>query len=90
MWAVYSHPTGSWVDNHYICSMLGRFFILLVRGYQYTIRPLLPNACRFTPSCSAYSVEAIKKYGPFKGGWLSLRRISKCHPLGSQGYDPVP
>lgn len=70
--------------------MLGRFFILLVRGYQYAIRPFLPNACRFTPSCSAYAIEAIKKHGPFKGGWLSLRRLSKCHPLGPHGYDPVP
>lgn len=70
--------------------MLGYVLILFVKGYQYLIRPLLPNACRFTPSCSAYSIEAIKKHGAFKGGWLSLRRISKCHPFGPDGYDPVP
>lgn len=58
--------------------------------YQLTIRPLLPNACRFEPSCSAYSIEAIKKHGAVKGGWLALRRILRCHPWGGQGYDPVP
>ncbi|MBK9283331.1 MAG: membrane protein insertion efficiency factor YidD [Sphingobacteriaceae bacterium] len=64
--------------------------ILFVRFYQYAIRPLLPNACRYTPSCSAYAVEAIQKYGAWKGSWLGLKRISRCHPWGGQGYDPVP
>jgi uncharacterized protein len=61
-----------------------------VKMYQATVRPLLPNACRFEPSCSAYAIEAIRKYGALKGSWLGIRRISKCHPWGGQGYDPVP
>jgi putative membrane protein insertion efficiency factor len=64
--------------------------IFLVRFYQVCIRPLLPNTCRYTPSCSNYSLEALKKYGLMKGGWLSFRRILRCHPWGGQGYDPVP
>ena len=70
--------------------MLKKLFILFVRFYQAAIRPLRPNACRFTPSCSQYAIEAINKYGAFKGGWLALRRISRCHPWGGHGYDPVP
>jgi putative membrane protein insertion efficiency factor len=64
--------------------------LLFVKFYQYAIRPLLPNACRFNPSCSQYATEAITKYGAVKGIWLGLKRISKCHPWGGQGYDPVP
>jgi hypothetical protein len=64
--------------------------IAFVKFYQYCIRPLLPNACRYTPSCSEYSIEAIKKYGAFKGSWLGIKRISRCHPWGKHGYDPVP
>lgn len=64
--------------------------LLFVKFYQYTIRPLLPNACRFNPSCSAYATEAITKYGAIKGLWLGLKRILRCHPWGGQGYDPVP
>ena len=67
-----------------------RIAILVVRFYQLALRPLLPNACRFTPSCSEYAAEAINKHGAFKGGWLAIRRISRCHPWGGQGYDPVP
>ena len=67
-----------------------RLAILFVRFYQYAIRPLLPNACRYTPSCSAYAIEAIDKYGAIKGMWLGLKRILRCHPWGGQGYDPVP
>jgi len=66
------------------------FFIFLIRIYQYLISPLLPTSCRYTPTCSAYGVEAIKKHGPLKGGWLALKRISRCHPWGGEGYDPVP
>jgi putative membrane protein insertion efficiency factor len=61
-----------------------------VRFYQYCIRPLLPNACRYTPSCSQYSIEAIQKYGALKGSWLGFKRILRCHPWGGHGYDPVP
>lgn len=70
--------------------MLKKIAIAGVKFYQLTIRPLLPNACRYTPSCSEYSVEAIQKYGAIKGSWLGIKRILKCHPLGGQGYDPVP
>jgi len=65
-------------------------FILLVRIYKYAISPFLPNACRYTPTCSQYAEEAIKKYGPIKGIWLGIKRISRCHPWGGHGYDPVP
>lgn len=54
------------------------------------ISPYLPPSCRYTPTCSAYGIEALKKYGPFKGGWLTLKRIASCHPWGGSGYDPVP
>ncbi|MGC9470410.1 MAG: membrane protein insertion efficiency factor YidD [Bacteroidales bacterium] len=62
----------------------------IVRFYQVAISPLFPPTCRYTPTCSAYSIEAIKKYGPLKGGWLALKRILSCHPWGGSGYDPVP
>ncbi len=65
--------------------------IALVRLYQWTISPLLgASKCSFTPTCSQYAIEALKKHGPFKGGWLSLRRIARCHPWGGHGVDPVP
>lgn len=64
--------------------------ILLVRFYQVCISPLKPPSCRFTPTCSQYALEALRKYGPFKGGWLALRRLLRCHPFGGSGYDPVP
>ena len=65
-------------------------FIALIKLYQWVISPLLGPKCRFTPTCSQYAIEALKKYGPLKGGWLSLRRISRCHPWGGHGVDPVP
>jgi putative membrane protein insertion efficiency factor len=65
-------------------------FILLIRLYQVVISPLTPATCRFEPTCSHYSVEAIQKHGVFKGILLSIKRISKCHPWGKSGYDPVP
>ena len=65
-------------------------FILLIRFYQICISPLTPPSCRFTPTCSQYGLEALRKHGIFKGGWLTLKRISKCHPWGGSGYDPVP
>lgn len=64
--------------------------LLLVRLYQVTLRPLLGGHCRFTPSCSEYAIEALKTHGAFRGTWLMLRRIVRCHPLCSGGYDPVP
>jgi putative membrane protein insertion efficiency factor len=65
-------------------------FILLVRIYQKIISPLLGANCRYTPTCSQYAIEAIKKYGAFKGGWLAIKRILSCNPWGGHGYDPVP
>lgn len=65
-------------------------FIFLIRIYQWSISPLLPNACRFTPTCSEYTAEALKKYGIWKGIWLGIKRISRCRPGGGSGYDPVP
>ncbi|MDR1847201.1 MAG: membrane protein insertion efficiency factor YidD [Bacteroidales bacterium] len=71
-------------------TILSGFFLLLIRFYQTAISPHLPNSCRFTPTCSQYAVEAIRKYGAFKGSWLALKRILRCNPWGGSGYDPVP
>lgn len=65
-------------------------FIVLIKFYQYFISPILGPKCRYTPTCSNYSLEAFKKYGPIKGFWLTVKRISRCHPWGGSGYDPVP
>ena len=65
-------------------------FLLLVRFYQYCISPFTPPSCRFTPTCSQYAVEALRKYGPIKGIWLTIKRLSRCHPWGGSGYAPVP
>lgn len=65
-------------------------FIILIKIYQILISPLFPSSCRYTPTCSHYTLEALKKYGLFKGGWLGIKRISRCHPWGGSGYDPVP
>jgi putative membrane protein insertion efficiency factor len=70
--------------------LLSMPFIALIKLYQWILSPLLGPKCRFTPTCSHYAMEALKKYGIFKGGWLSIRRISRCHPWGGHGYDPVP
>jgi hypothetical protein len=65
-------------------------FIILIKIYQVVVSPLFPSSCRYTPTCSHYALEALKKYGVFKGGWLGLKRILSCHPWGGSGYDPVP
>ena len=66
-------------------------FIALIKLYQWIVSPMLgPSKCRFTPTCSNYAIEAFKKHGPFKGFWLTVKRISRCHPWGGHGYDPVP
>ncbi len=62
----------------------------LVKFYQKAISPLFPSVCRYTPSCSSYSIEALQKHGPFRGGWLSIKRFLSCNPWGGNGYDPVP
>ncbi len=73
-----------------LAKLLGKGLILLIRFYQRAISPLFPPSCRYTPTCSQYAVEAIQKHGPLKGLWLALRRLSRCHPWGGSGYDPVP
>jgi len=65
-------------------------FIILVRFYQGAISPYTPATCRFEPTCSQYTVEALQKHGLSKGGWLAIKRILSCHPWGKSGYDPVP
>jgi putative membrane protein insertion efficiency factor len=69
--------------------ILGRFFVTLVRVYQICISPFLIPCCRFYPSCSEYAISAIRSYGPFKGSFLALMRLLRCHPLHPGGYDPV-
>ncbi len=75
---------------HILSRTLAFVLILPIRFYQKCISPLTPPTCRFTPSCSQYAVEALRKHGPVKGLWLAVRRILKCHPWGGSGYDPVP
>lgn len=65
-------------------------FIILIKGYQFLISPLLPSTCRYDPTCSHYTLEALQVHGLFKGGWLAIKRIGSCHPWGGSGYDPVP
>lgn len=62
----------------------------LIRIYQYAISPLMGRSCRYVPTCSEYTVEAIRKHGAIKGGWLGAKRIGRCHPWHPGGYDPVP
>ena len=69
---------------------LTKFFLTLIRAYQICISPLHRPCCRFTPTCSAYAIEAIQKYGPFKGLYLAIKRILRCNPFCKGGYDPVP
>ena len=64
--------------------------VVLIKFYQVCISPFTPPSCRYTQTCSQYALEALRKYGPFKGGWLALKRILRCHPWGGSGYDPVP
>ena len=67
-----------------------RLFMTMIRGYQRYISPLLGAHCIYTPTCSAYALEAIDKYGALKGSWLAAKRILRCHPFAKGGYDPVP
>ena len=70
-------------------SVFKNFFIYLIKLYQFTISPLLGTNCRFVPSCSNYAIQSIEEKGVVKGIYFSLRRVSKCHPFGGSGYDPV-
>ena len=75
---------------HWFLELLVRLLILPIRFYQRFISPLTPPSCRFTPTCSQYAIEALRKHGPFRGLWLAIRRLLRCHPWGGSGYDPVP
>ena len=64
--------------------------VVIIKIYQILISPLFPSSCRYIPTCSQYTLDALNKYGILKGGWLGIKRISKCHPWGGSGHDPVP
>jgi len=64
--------------------------VLLIKGYQQVISPLLPQTCKYYPSCSAYAVTALERYGVLRGGWLTVKRVVRCNPWSYGGYDPVP
>ncbi|MBS1546792.1 MAG: membrane protein insertion efficiency factor YidD [Bacteroidetes bacterium] len=69
---------------------IAKLFIAFIRMYQGAISPLLPGSCRYTPTCSEYGVQALRKHGPWRGGLLTLKRFLSCHPWGGHGHDPVP
>lgn len=75
---------------HWLTRSLSALLTLLLRAYQWLISPWLGPSCRYQPSCSGYAVEAIDRHGAMRGSWLTLRRLSRCHPMGRSGYDPVP
>jgi putative membrane protein insertion efficiency factor len=70
--------------------MIRRIVIALIKGYSYFISPFMAPSCRYTPTCSAYMQEAVEKHGVFKGVWMGIKRLSRCHPFHEGGYDPVP
>ncbi|HAW73583.1 MAG TPA: membrane protein insertion efficiency factor YidD [Flavobacteriales bacterium] len=74
----------------YLCSMMRAILLWLIRGYQVVLSPLLGSNCRFQPTCSAYAAESLQIHGTWKGAWLALRRIGRCHPWTPPAYDPVP
>jgi putative membrane protein insertion efficiency factor len=75
---------------HFLLRLLALLLLVPIRFYQLVISPLTPPSCRFTPTCSEYARQAILKHGPFKGLYLAIRRLLRCHPWGGSGYDPVP
>ena len=75
---------------NYLKKGLAAILIALIKVYQWTLSPLIGRSCRYTPTCSNYGLEAIEKHGPFKGSWLTLKRVLACNPWGGSGYDPVP
>ena len=70
--------------------MIARIMIAIARGWQLGPSRILPPSCRYAPSCSAYAIGAISKYGAIKGGWIATKRLLRCHPWGGHGHDPVP
>ncbi|MFD2597665.1 membrane protein insertion efficiency factor YidD [Sphingobacterium corticis] len=79
-----------WIVKYLVKIPLQYFFVAIIRAYQLFISPWLGANCRYTPTCSQYGKEAILKYGPFKGGWMTVKRIASCNPWGGHGHDPVP
>ena len=69
---------------------MARLLLSVIRFYRRAVSPALPPSCRFTPTCSGYAEEAIRRHGAGRGGWLALRRVLRCHPFGGNGFDPVP
>jgi putative membrane protein insertion efficiency factor len=74
----------------FLSRVVSGLLILPIRFYQIVISPHIGNCCRFEPSCSQYFIEALRMHGVFKGSWLGVKRILRCHPFGASGYDPVP
>ncbi len=79
-----------WIVKYLVKIPLQYLFVAIIRAYQLFISPWLGANCRYTPTCSQYGKEAILKYGPFKGGWMTVKRIASCNPWGGHGHDPVP
>lgn len=71
-------------------TLAARGLMALVQAYRFVLRPILPPTCRFTPSCSEFAMQALARHGAIRGSWLTFRRITRCHPWGGFGYDPVP
>ena len=70
--------------------MVGRFFVILIKFYQQAVSPWIGPSCRYTPTCSSYTITCIERFGPFKGSFLGAKRILRCNPFGGYGYDPPP
>ena len=81
---------GVYALYQFLMTLLSKVMLALIWFYRTCSSPLKPPTCRYTPTCSQYAVEAIKKHGPLKGGWLAFKRILRCNPFGGSGYDPVP
>ena len=81
---------GTKTGSSHFRKFIARVLLTPVYIYRYLISPLLGVNCRFTPTCSAYTIEATEKYGALRGGWLAVKRIVRCHPFGGSGHDPVP
>jgi putative membrane protein insertion efficiency factor len=73
-----------------ISKAISFLLLLFIKSWRTMLSPIMPPSCRYLPTCSDYGIQAIQKYGPFKGGWLAFKRVLRCHPWGGHGYDPVP
>ena len=89
-WMKATTPTAGWHRQKLLRFLIAKLFVLPVLAYQYLIAPLITDCCRWHPSCSTYTKEAIIKHGATKGIWLGIKRLARCHPWGGSGYDPVP